>query len=193
MAGTYQTTGVILRKRDFRERDRLYTVLTPDRGKLDLKATGVRRMRSKWAGHLECWSSARFLVAKGRSYDIVAGVWPDQRFWLLTSQTDKWILAGYWTELVDSLVPWQEPNKAVYETTVNALRDLVDCESLVQMRKWLFRWTSKLLSQTGYAGWTDEQPKPLHLFLQTITDRPLMSFPMVEYVLEYETSPANSV
>ena len=49
----YRIAGVILKRRDMGEADRLLTVLARDRGKLTLLAKGVRRPASRKAGHIE--------------------------------------------------------------------------------------------------------------------------------------------
>ena len=41
------TTGIVLARTDFREADRILTVLTPDNGKVRVIAKGVRLPRSK--------------------------------------------------------------------------------------------------------------------------------------------------
>ena len=49
----YRTRGIVLRRRDFDEADRLLTVLTRDRGKLTLLAKGARKISSRKAAHVD--------------------------------------------------------------------------------------------------------------------------------------------
>src|ERR1700676_1640031 len=44
------TTGIVLRRINYMEADRIITILTPDYGKLTLFAKGVRKANSKLAG-----------------------------------------------------------------------------------------------------------------------------------------------
>lgn len=60
------TTGIILSRTDYGEADRILTVLTPDHGKLRLKARGVRKVKSKLAGGIELFSTSNITFIEGR-------------------------------------------------------------------------------------------------------------------------------
>jgi DNA repair protein RecO (recombination protein O) len=60
------TQGVVLKRTDFGEADRIITVLTPDQGKLRLLAKGVRKVKSKLAGGIELFSISDITFIRGR-------------------------------------------------------------------------------------------------------------------------------
>jgi DNA repair protein RecO (recombination protein O) len=60
------TTGIILSRTDYGEADRILTVLTPDQGKLRLKARGVRKIKSKLAGGIELFSTSNITFIEGK-------------------------------------------------------------------------------------------------------------------------------
>lgn len=60
------TRAIILGRTDYREADRILTLLTPDYGKLCLIAKGVRRVKSKLAGGIELFSVSEITFIKGR-------------------------------------------------------------------------------------------------------------------------------
>lgn len=60
------TKGIILRRTEYGEADRILTLLTPDHGKLRLMAKGVRRLKSKLAGGVELFSTSEITYIKGR-------------------------------------------------------------------------------------------------------------------------------
>jgi DNA repair protein RecO (recombination protein O) len=66
----YRTEGLILRRSDFGEADRLLLLATPG-GKRRVVARGVRKTTSKLAGHLELFTHATLLLAVGRNLDII--------------------------------------------------------------------------------------------------------------------------
>ena len=66
-----KTEAIVLRYRRLGEADRIVSLLTPHRGKLDVVARGVLRSRSKLAGHLEPGTRLEVALAAGRSMDIV--------------------------------------------------------------------------------------------------------------------------
>lgn len=58
--------GIVLRRTDFGEADRIVVFLTPDHGKISLVAKGVRRLKSKLAGGIELFSVSSITFIKGR-------------------------------------------------------------------------------------------------------------------------------
>ena len=64
----YRLQGIILRRRDLGEADRLLTVFTRDRGKLNLLAKGVRRAASRKAGHIEPFTYRSCSLQRARTW-----------------------------------------------------------------------------------------------------------------------------
>jgi DNA repair protein RecO (recombination protein O) len=60
------TEGIVLRKTDFNEADRIVTLLTRDHGKIDCIAKGARRLKSKFCGRLELFCHIRLTGFQGR-------------------------------------------------------------------------------------------------------------------------------
>lgn len=60
------TNGIILRRTNYGEADRIITVLTPDHGKLRLMARGVRKVKSKLAGGIELFSTSQLTYIEGK-------------------------------------------------------------------------------------------------------------------------------
>jgi DNA repair protein RecO (recombination protein O) len=68
----YRTEGIVVRRRNQGEADRVLTLCTP-LGKLDVIAKGARKVRSRKAGHIELFCRSSFVVARSRnSWDIVS-------------------------------------------------------------------------------------------------------------------------
>lgn len=68
-----KTRGIVVRKVNFGEADRILTILTSDRGKIRVIAKGVRRSRAKLAGWLDMFADNELELAEGRNLDIVTG------------------------------------------------------------------------------------------------------------------------
>src|SRR5437899_6348533 len=72
---TYRDRAVVLRKHDYGEADRIFTLLTRDHGKVGAIAKGARRTSSKLGPSLELYGHVDVLLAKGRGeLDVVAQV-----------------------------------------------------------------------------------------------------------------------
>jgi len=61
------TTGIILRRTDYGEADRIISLLTPQHGKLSLVAKGVRKVKSKLAGGIELFSVSQLSYLQPRT------------------------------------------------------------------------------------------------------------------------------
>lgn len=60
------TQGIVLKRTNFGEADRIITMLTPDQGKLRLMAKGVRKIKSKLAGGIELFSISQITFIPGK-------------------------------------------------------------------------------------------------------------------------------
>lgn len=63
---TLASKGIILRRTEYGEADRIITFLTPDQGKVRVMAKGVRKAKSKLAGGIELFSVSEIHFIKGR-------------------------------------------------------------------------------------------------------------------------------
>ncbi len=61
-----KTQAIILSRINFKETDRIITVITPDYGKLRLIARGSRSLKSKLAGSIELFTTNEISFIKGR-------------------------------------------------------------------------------------------------------------------------------
>ena len=62
----YQTEGIILKRVDFKEADRIITFITPDKGKIGAIAKGVRKPKSKLAGGIELLTISDLGLIRGK-------------------------------------------------------------------------------------------------------------------------------
>ena len=61
------TYGIVLRRVEYGEADRIVTILTPNQGKISVIAKGVRRVKSKLAGGIELFSISEIAYMPGQS------------------------------------------------------------------------------------------------------------------------------
>lgn len=121
---TFTTEAIVIKHSNFGEADRIITVLTPYRGKLNLIAKGVRRITSRRAGNIEPLNRARIHIFQGTGLPILTEaesleVFPKLKSDLILSTHSSYIL-----ELIDRLVPQEQPNKQIYQLLVDTLRKL---------------------------------------------------------------------
>lgn len=106
------------------EADALLTICTPERGKLRAVARGVKKTRSRLAGHVEPLTYCSMMLAEGRNFDIVSGCETLESF--ETIRTDLWLLSCglYLADLTDRLSVDGAENRPLFYLLLNALESL---------------------------------------------------------------------
>lgn len=97
----FRTQAIILKRRDFGEADRILTIFTPDRGKLDVIAKGARKPTSTKTGHVELFTRTDMLIHKGRDLDIVAQAEMNRPYMGVREDLVRGAYASYAAELLD--------------------------------------------------------------------------------------------
>jgi DNA repair protein RecO (recombination protein O) len=114
----------VLRKLDYGEADRIFTLLTRTHGKVGAIAKGVRRPESKLGPSLELYGHIDVLLAKGRGeLDVVAQVQRVQGY-RIEGDLDRMSHAALIAELAERVCEDRHPVEGVYELTVMALEEL---------------------------------------------------------------------
>ena len=96
-----RTAAIVLKRRNIGEADRQVTILTPHFGKFDAVAKGARKPASKKTGHVELFSKADMLIAKGRSLDIISQAEMLDPYRAIREDLERGAYANYAAELLD--------------------------------------------------------------------------------------------
>jgi DNA repair protein RecO (recombination protein O) len=129
------------------EADRLLILYSPNRGKLRTIAKGVRRPRSRKAGHLEPFTRAQLMLASGRELDIITQAEALETFPALRDDLVRLGQAAYVVEVLDRLTVDREDNIALYRLLVNTLGRL---ESGIDANTVLRYFEVRILELSGY-------------------------------------------
>jgi DNA repair protein RecO (recombination protein O) len=111
---TYRTEAIVLRRKDFGEADRVLTLFTPELGKVRVVAKGIRKPRSRKAGHLELFTCSRLLLAKGRDLDVITQAETVLAYRPLREDLLRGAYAAYAVELLDRFMPDEQENAELY-------------------------------------------------------------------------------
>ena len=98
---SFRVEAVILRHSDWGEADRILTLYTRERGKVRAIAKGVRRIKSRKAGHLEPFTRAALQLAKGRDLFIITQADTVEAYLPIRENLVKTSQAAYLCELLD--------------------------------------------------------------------------------------------
>jgi DNA repair protein RecO (recombination protein O) len=137
-----------LRSRQLGEADRIVTLFTAERGKIDAVAKGVRRAKSHLAGRLEFVNECDFGMHRGRSLDVIVSAEIVHAPWVRLVEPERYAVASLVAELFDAFC---EPDLAMpeaYELLTGAIAAL---ERWERPRALLPRFGLRLLDVLGLA------------------------------------------
>jgi DNA repair protein RecO (recombination protein O) len=113
--------AIVLRHVDWGESDRLLWLFTREQGKLQAVAKGVRKPRSRKAGHLEPFTRVELLLAQGRDFRIVTQAEAKDSYLVLREDLVRVGYAAYIVELLDRFTYEEGENISLYRLLSDTL------------------------------------------------------------------------
>ena len=113
--------AIVLRHADWGEADRLLWLFTREMGKLQAVAKGVRKPRSRKAGHLEPFTRVELLLAQGRDLPIVTQAEARDVYQDLREDLVRVGYAAYIIELLDRFTYGEGENIGLYRLLCETL------------------------------------------------------------------------
>lgn len=120
----YKTEGIILKKAELSETDRLLTVYTEKFGKILVRARGVGKKESKLKSLIEPFNIYELLLARSKTVDVLANSYALKEFLYLRNNLPALALAFYFGELFDKFIVAPEPDENLWELLTRALSAL---------------------------------------------------------------------
>jgi DNA repair protein RecO (recombination protein O) len=123
--GLYRDEGIVLRTHKLGESDRIVVLLTRHHGKVRSVAKGVRKTKSRFGARLEPPSHAQLQLYEGRSeLHTIDQAETIDHFRTIRDDLDRLTRAVAMLEVADQLGLEGEPNPALYQMLLGALRAL---------------------------------------------------------------------
>jgi DNA repair protein RecO (recombination protein O) len=135
-----------LRGRQLGEADRIFTLFSTERGKMDAVAKGVRRTKSHLAGRLEFGNECALGMHRGRSLDVIVSAEIKQSPWTKLVEPERFAVASLVAELIDAFCEPDLPLPDVYELLVGMLGAVASSDAPCAL---LPRFSLRLLSALG--------------------------------------------
>jgi DNA repair protein RecO (recombination protein O) len=145
---SYRVEAIILRHTDWGEADRILTMFTRQEGKIRAIAKGVRKIRSRRAGHLEPFTQVNLQLARSRDMPIVTQAETIHAHIPLREDLVSIGFASYIVELIDKFTFEGEENRSLFTLLANVLRRFAkaDRDPLLALRYYEIR----LLDLAGF-------------------------------------------
>lgn len=134
MVKTYKAEGIIIKRINYGEADKILTIFTKNHGKITGIAKGIRKITSKRKGALELFNRNAFFLSYGKSLDVITEVQPIGNFASSQINLEKLGRVYYFCEVIDRLTAERVEENAIYNILYNFLvfsrKKEVDAKSL---------------------------------------------------------------
>ena len=124
MGRTRKTEGIILKRSNFGEADRILTVYTKHYGKIKILAKGVRKISSRRGGIIEIFNHVILFLYQGKNFDLLTEAEVKNTYQSWRKNLKKVGLAYYFCEIVDKLTPEEQPHQRVFESLKDSLNKI---------------------------------------------------------------------
>lgn len=143
-----KTKGIIIKRVNLGEADKILTILTADRGKIRVVARGVRRSNAKLSGFLELFRYNEYLLAEGRNLDVVTGAETIESFRQIGLNLRKIGVAYYVAEIIDRLVEETQEADQVFSLVYSVFKEINSAKLPLDFIKSFFEFN--ILSVLGF-------------------------------------------
>ena len=144
-----KTEAIVLKTFDFRETSRIATFFSRDFGKVKGVLKGIRKDSRKFGSSLAKFSVNDIVYYQYRNSEIhlVSHCDMKEYFFALRQDLKKMTAASYVLELVDAIMPVEEPNDAVYELMLDFYKGL---QTVSDVSKLIYIFQIKALLYSGF-------------------------------------------
>lgn len=153
----FKTEGVVLKRKNFGEADRILTVFTQNLGKIPVLAKGVRRITSRRAGNVELLNRVSIFLHQTKGMPILTEAVSLNTYSKLKQNLKLSTYAFHILELVDRLTAENQENRIVYEHLVEVLKRLERNPRQILVRA----FEAKILSNLGFVNFQSADQKKL--------------------------------
>jgi len=140
------TEGIILKRINYKDADKILTIYTKEAGKISAIAKGIRKINSKRKSHLELLNCVKMHLIKSHGMYIVAQTEVIATNPQIRGNLERTNLAYYITEIFDKLIPEEEQSDLLFKFLQKTLKVLNESSDITFVNG----FNLKLLKLTGF-------------------------------------------
>lgn len=164
-----KVTAIVLKRSNFSEADKMLTVFSKEKGKMSLVAKGVRRIKSRRAPHLEPLNEVEIVYRK----KIISEA--------KSSFRNKFSLkslgfALYASEIIDKLLPDEQPHEDIYEL----LNTLLTNKDLDENK--IKTFTANVLWSLGFFPKGEYPKEGINNFVEQVAEKRIRSKKFIDEI-----------
>ena len=118
------TPALVIRRSDYSDYDRMVTLFSPERGRIDAIARGCRRPKSPLVNAVEPFTSGEYQLYERKDRFSLEQCQISENFTGLREDYDKLRHGVYWLKLLDTAILPETPMPDLFMTTLRALAHL---------------------------------------------------------------------
>lgn len=123
----YRTQGLVFKKEDRGEADRLFTVYTKEFGKLEILGKSIRKISSKLRAGMELFSLSEIEFIQGRTFKTLTDAILNEEFENLNKNLEVLKTASRISYLSDELMTRPENDEKIWELLIKTFQRLNHC------------------------------------------------------------------
>ena len=171
---SYSDQGVVIKRSNFGEADRIVTLFTKNHGKVTVIARGVRKPSSKRAGSIELFNLIKASFIKGRGeLDTLGEVQSLETYPSWRKYLGRVNLAYQLVEIIDKLTPDPQPHPEIFEILHHFLSQISHMGSDWELK--IKNFKLKILVALGYWPEGKVHVGDVDHFIENLINRPLNS------------------
>lgn len=120
MIKNWTTLGVVLKRTNLGEADRLLTIYTEKFGKISAIAKSARKPKSSFVSHLEPGTIIQFELAHGKTFYIITGAKTIKHYDF--SELPKMRALFHWLELTDKITALHAPQTQLFDQISDGIK-----------------------------------------------------------------------
>lgn len=178
---SYKTEGIVLKRKNIGEADRILTVFTQKYGKIQVKAPGVRRIISRRSAHIELlnYSTLTLYRSSHLHMPIVIEAQTLENYALIKDDLKKIGLAFYICELVYNFCPENQENYKIFYLVKNTLLSLENSSNTSFV---VDNFEKELLELLGFTP-KSYQLENRQIFMENILEKRLRTKDLLHYFI----------
>ncbi len=164
-----KVTAIVLKRSNFSEADKMVTVFSREKGKVSLVAKGVRRIKSRRAPHLEPLNEVEIVYRKKIISEAKSSL--RNKFSL-----ESLGFALYATEIIDKLLPDEQPHEEVYDLLSNLLANKALDENMIKT------FTASVLWSLGFFPRGEYPKEGINNFVEQVAEKHIRSKKFIDEI-----------
>lgn len=160
----FKTEGVILKRRNFGEADRIISIFSKKEGKISILARGVRKITSRRAGNVELLNRVIVFLHPGKNFHILTEAETLNSYQKIKEDLTLSTYAYHIIELIDKLLVENQENIFVYHDLLEVLQRL----ELTPRQIYIRAFEVKILARMGF--WSLDQVHQVKIEILNILD-----------------------